>query len=261
MPLAPRFPTAAVTGASSGIGAAIARELMAEGAAVALLARRRDRLDTLAREFPAERGMPVPCDVTSAAAVAEAAGQVAGRFPDGLDLVVAAAGLAVIGKADEVPPEAYRRMIETNVLGLIETTRAFLPALRRKKGVLVVVSSILARIGAPGLAGYCASKFAVRGFVASLRFELAADGVAVVEVCPGSTDTEFFSAEAPKERLPPSSRIIPLQRPERVATMALRAAAKRRTRVTIPGWVAPLEWSVDVAPPLARSIQGWLDRS
>lgn len=260
MPPTPRFPTAVVTGASSGIGAAIARELLAEGSAVALVARRRDRLETLAREFPAGLGMPLPCDVTSSSAVAEAAGQVAGAFPDGLDLVVAGAGLAVIGRADEVPPDAYRRMFETNVLGLVETTRAFLPALRRRKGVLVVVSSILARIAAPGLAGYCASKFAVRGFVGSLRFELAADGVAVVEVCPGSTDTEFFSAEAPRERLPPSSRIVPILRPERVARRALAAAARRRSRVTIPGWVAPLEWSVDVAPPVARAIQGWLDR-
>jgi short-subunit dehydrogenase len=259
----PRFPRAVVTGASSGIGEAICRRLAAEGSALALLARRRERLETLAPELVAggaPRALPIPTDVSDPASLAAAAALVSKEWPDGIDLVVASAGFAILGPAETMAPEKSRRMFETNVLGAIETLRLFLPAVRQRRGTLMAISSISGRVATPNMAVYSATKFALHGYLEALRFEVADDGIAVVEVCPGATETEFFSPEAPKSSLPSTAKLFPILSAGEVARAALDGAAARRCRVSRPHLASILAWTSEAFPPFARPIQRWLEK-
>jgi short-subunit dehydrogenase len=185
---------AIVTGASSGIGRAIAVELARQGGKVVCLARREDRLLTLAKEIEAIGGA-VACvagDVTDAAARAQCF-ETAQTQLGGLDILVNNAGVGGIGPFETADPERVRRIMEVNFFALVEMTRFALPLLKQGRQPMIVnVSSILGRRGVPHNSEYAASKFAVQGFSESIRAELAAAGIDVLVVCPGTTDTEFF---------------------------------------------------------------------
>lgn len=178
-------PIAVVTGASSGIGAATAERLAADGFHVVLGARRRDRLEELAKRI---KGTPVTLDVTDPESVAALAAAV----PVCHVLVNnagGARGLAPVAEADE---EHWRWMYETNVLGTMRVTKALLPALLASgDGRIVVVTSITGRETYAGGAGYAAAKFAQVAVAGSLRLELLGQPVRVIEVAPGMTRTEF----------------------------------------------------------------------
>jgi NADP-dependent 3-hydroxy acid dehydrogenase YdfG len=184
---------AVVTGAASGIGAATARRLTAGGASVALLARRRERLEALAAEL-GERALPLAVDVTDPAAVQAAAGAVAERFGRA-DLVVNNAGVMLAAPLSELREDEWTRMLDTNVRGVLEVVRAFVPGLveAAKEGPadLVNISSIGARITFPGYAVYGATKAAVSYFSRSIRTELAPLRVRVTNVEPGLTESEL----------------------------------------------------------------------
>lgn len=178
-------PIAIVTGASSGIGAATARQLAAEGFSVVVCARRRDRLDQLAQEID---GRAVTLDVTDADSVAALAAAV----PE-CHVVVnnagGAFGLAGIAEADE---QHWQRMYETNVLGTMRVTKALLPALLASgRGHVVIVTSITAREVYRGGAGYSAAKHAQAAVAETLRLELLGQPVRVSEIAPGMVRTEF----------------------------------------------------------------------
>jgi NADP-dependent 3-hydroxy acid dehydrogenase YdfG len=192
-PLAGR--TAVVTGAASGIGAAAARRLAADGARVALIARRADRLDDLAEELGADRALAAPADVGDAAALDSAAQLVAERL-GAADLVVAAAGVMLPAPVEELRADEWRRMLDVNLVGVLETVRAFLPALleaaeRRGVADLMLVSSLGARVTFPGYAVYGAGKAAVSYLAAAWRQELAPRGVRVTAIEPGLTHSEL----------------------------------------------------------------------
>ncbi|TDW70902.1 SDR family oxidoreductase [Kribbella pratensis] len=184
---------ALVTGAASGIGAAIATRLAADGAAVALLARRRDRLEKVAAQIAEAGGtaLVVPADVTSEESVAEAAAQVQERFGD-LDLLVNNAGLMSVVPFADGPVADWRRTVEVNLTGVITVTHAFLPALRRsaenRTTDLVNVSSLAADRFNPGMAAYGASKAGVSHLTRTLRAELAGEGIRVTNLEPGMID-------------------------------------------------------------------------
>jgi short-subunit dehydrogenase len=113
----------------------------------------------------------------------------------GLDILVNNAGIGALGRFDEAVPDRLRRVMEVNFFALVETTRLALPLLKQAEQPLVVnVSSVLGHRGIPLSSEYCASKFAIVGFSQSLRAELAAEGVGVLVVCPGTTKTEFFTS-------------------------------------------------------------------
>ena len=179
---------AVVTGASSGIGAATARRLAAEGFDVVAAARRRERLDALAAEIPGLRA--VTLDVTSPESVAD----LAASLDDVAVLVNNAGGALGVEPIERADPADWLAMYETNVLGVLRVTQALLPALERGAGGHVVVTgSIAGHLVYEGGAGYTAAKHGAAAFVETLRLELNARPIRVTEIAPGMVRTEGFS--------------------------------------------------------------------
>ncbi len=183
-----------VTGASSGIGKATAVAFAARAHTVFAAARREDELRELARASP--RISAVPMDVTDAASIAAAVERIdeltAGH---GVDVVVNSAGYALGGPVEALPGDAVRHQFETNVFGLLDVTRAFLPKMReRADGRIINVSSVVGRVVFPGMGVYAATKFALEALSDALRMELAPFGVAVVLIEPGFVKTDIGSA-------------------------------------------------------------------
>jgi len=180
--------TAVVTGASSGIGASTARRLAAEGYHVVCAARRADRVASLAVEIG---GTSIACDVTSTRDVAALAAEVGPR----LDVLVNNAGGAIGAEpVAEADPDDWRAMYEVNVIGLLNVTKALLPALVASgDGVLVNVGSTAGRIAYEGGAGYTAAKHGTQVVTETLRLELVGQPVRVTEIAPGMVRTDEFS--------------------------------------------------------------------
>lgn len=227
--------TALVTGASSGIGASVARALAAAGVRVALVARRTDLLEALARELPAEAAA-FPGDVRDPTAVGTVVAAVEARFGP-VDILVNNAGVGRYLSFLDTSPEDVAAVFETNLYAALAFTRAVLPGmLARHRGHLVNVASIASRIGSRHHTIYCASKFALAGFSESLVYELDGTGVGVTLVNPGIIETSFFDhasfATFPKKA---RARAIP---PERVATAVVRAIRRNTPEVTVPATYA-----------------------
>jgi NADP-dependent 3-hydroxy acid dehydrogenase YdfG len=180
--------TAVVTGASSGIGAATARHLAAEGFHVFCAARREERVVALAEEIG---GTPVRCDVTVAADV-EA---LAGRVGPTLDVLVNNAGGAFgAAPVTEAVAEDWRRMYEVNVIGLLQVTQALVPALVASgAGVILNVGSTAGRIAYEGGGGYTAAKHGTQVVTETLRLELVGEPIRVSEIAPGMVRTDEFA--------------------------------------------------------------------
>ena len=182
-----------ITGASQGIGRALALAAAGRGAKVLAAARSAPLLTELSRESRPGGGAleTVQADVTSAddrQRMVEAAV----RHFGGLDVLVNNAGIGATGHFAEASPERLRDIMEVNFFGLTETTRVFLPLLRAGVTPAIMnISSIVAKFGMPGRSEYSASKFAVQGFSEALRAELDKDGIDVLVVCPGLTQTNF----------------------------------------------------------------------
>lgn len=177
-----------VTGASSGIGAATARRLAAEGYDVVAAARRRDRLEALAEDVPGIQ--PVRLDVTDPGSVAT----LASHLDDVAVLVNNAGGAIGVEPIADADPADWQRMYETNVLGVLRVTQALLPALERGGGGHVVVTgSIAGHLVYEGGGGYTAAKHGATALVETLRLELNGRPVRVTEVAPGMVHTEEFS--------------------------------------------------------------------
>ncbi|MEA2500502.1 MAG: hypothetical protein QOD01_613 [Actinomycetota bacterium] len=206
---------ALVTGSSSGIGEATARALAAHGAAVALLARRKDRLDRLAEEIGSDggRALVLPTDVTDADQARAAVRQTVADLGR-LDIVVNNAGVMLLGPMDEAPLEEWQRMVSLNLGGLLNITHAALPhllaaadAAPRRVADLVNVSSVAGRVARANAAVYDLTKFGVGGFSESARQEFARRHLRVSVVEPGVVRTELTDhirdgvREAARERL------------------------------------------------------------
>ena len=188
--------TAVVTGASSGMGAAIAARLATEGAAVAVLGRRGDKLDQLVSAARDARGriVPITADLTSNSdvdAAVAAVHQSLGR----VDLLVNAAGIMLPNPLSDGRSDEWATMIDTNLTGLLRVTRAFLPDLlsrdQDRRADIINISSIAAHVVFPDYAVYAATKAAVTALSGMQRTEVARHGVRVTNIEPGLTDTEL----------------------------------------------------------------------
>jgi NADP-dependent 3-hydroxy acid dehydrogenase YdfG len=192
---------ALVTGASSGIGEATARRLAEDGASVALVARRRDRLEALAAEIEQTGGtaLAVPADITDRTHAEAAVQQSVERFGR-VDILVNNAGLMLLGPVVGADPDEWDRMIAINAQGLLYTTHAALPYLLkaadngpRQVADIVNISSIAGRVAWNGYGVYNMTKFGVNGFTEALRQEITKQHVRVGVLEPGGVDTELGS--------------------------------------------------------------------
>ena len=182
-------PVAVVTGGGSGIGAATAARLHGDGFDVVVTGRRPERLgDVVAQLGGSARG--VVMDVTDAASVTAAVAEIGA-----CDVLVNNAGGALgTDRVEGGDPAEWREMFDSNVVGTLQVTQAFLPALRRSsRATVVVVTSVAAEVVYPGGAGYTAAKHAERALTETLRLELNGTQVRVVEICPGMVRTDGFS--------------------------------------------------------------------
>jgi NADP-dependent 3-hydroxy acid dehydrogenase YdfG len=184
---------AVVTGASSGIGAATARRLAAEGFHVVAAARRADRLEALVKEIGPD-ATAVTCDVTSDDSVAQLAGSVTGLGAPVTLLVNNAGGARGLDPVAQAAVADWQWMFEVNVLGTLRVTQALLPALEASgAGSVVTVGSTAAFTVYEGGAGYTAAKHAQNALVGTLRLEIVGKPVRVIEIDPGMVRTEEFS--------------------------------------------------------------------
>jgi len=179
---------AVVTGASSGIGAATARALAADGHRVALLARRTDRISALAKELD-NGSIAIEADVTDRSALVGAAERVKQELGDA-DVLVNNAGVMLLGPFSSDQRDDYRQMIEVNLLGAITATEVFLDQLKNGGGDIVNISSVAGRTARPGNGVYAATKWGINGWSESLRRELLPD-VRVTLIKPGAVATEL----------------------------------------------------------------------
>ncbi|MFD5229033.1 SDR family NAD(P)-dependent oxidoreductase [Streptomyces qaidamensis] len=243
---------ALVTGASSGIGAVTARELAEHGASVALVARRKDRLEDLAAEIEKAGGtsLVVEADIADRNQAEGAVEQVVERFGR-LDTLVNNAGLMLLGPVVGADAEEWDRMIAVNLQGLLYTTRAALPHLLqaaeqgpRQVADIVNISSQAGRVASKGYGVYNLTKFGVNGFTESLRQELAQRHVRVGVLEPGAVETELVGHNTPEVRNelvdPVIGRIEVLTAEDIADGVAYMVTRPRRTAIG-ELWIMPTE--------------------
>jgi len=178
-----------ITGASSGIGAALARGLAAKGAKLALAARRTEALQAVAADCPA--ALVIPTDITDPHACTHLIEKTVAHFGR-LDALVNNAGVSMLARFEDVQDlSLFETLMQVNYFGAVYCTRAALPHLKKTGGLLVGVSSLAGKTGVPLRTGYSASKHAMQGFFDSLRIELMGSGVAVSMVSPAFVDTDI----------------------------------------------------------------------
>lgn len=192
-----------ITGASTGFGRLLAEEVLKRGERVVATARNTAKIEDLAKQYP-DTARTFPLDVTKPAEITAVAKQAIAAFGH-IDALVNNAGYGVNGAIEEVSDEEFETMFQTNIYGLIHTTRAFLPHLReRGTGHIINVSSIGGLIGMPGWGFYNTTKFAVEGFSEALALEMKPLGVHVTVVEPGAFRTDFLgrSGKLAKKEIP-----------------------------------------------------------
>lgn len=234
--------TAVITGASSGIGRALAKALAAQGARVGVLARRADLLEELAREVRQAGGTieTATVDITDRQQVLSSIRGFAERLGP-VDLLIANAGVGYPTGADPMNVPGVEHMTKVNFLGVVYAFEAVMePMLQRQSGHLVAISSLAAYKGLPGAAAYCATKAAVKNYCEALRIELRDRGVAVTCVCPGFIATEMT---AKNEHPMPF-----LMSADTGAQRILRALARRKKVYDFPWPMRMLMWLSKWAP-------------
>jgi short-subunit dehydrogenase len=240
----PRPLSVFITGASSGLGAALARHYAARGAALGLFARRQPQLDTLAAEFEPGTALTYAGDVRDVEVLARAAADFIARF--GVpDIVIASAGVSqgtLTDKAEDLP--VFRAVFDTNVLGMVHAFHPFVAAMREvRRGALVGIASVAGFRGLPGSGAYSASKAAAITYLESLRLELADSGVAVITICPG------FIATPMTERNPYR---MPFRIESDKAARLIARAIERKRRVYV------LPWPMAIVGGALRLMPRWL---
>jgi NAD(P)-dependent dehydrogenase (short-subunit alcohol dehydrogenase family) len=236
-----------ITGGAAGVGAELATRLHGKGAKLVLVDVDDAQLTRFADGLSEDRVLTFAADVRDLAAMQAAAAAAAERF-GGIDVVVANAGIASYGSVLQVDPEAFKRLLDINVLGVFHTVRATLPSVIDRRGYVLIVSSLAAYAAAPGLAPYNASKAAVEQFANALRLEVAHRGVDVGSAHMSWIDTAMVRDT--KADLSTFAELLsklpyPLNTTTSVANCGrafVSGIEGRKSRVFCPGWVGALRW-------------------
>jgi short-subunit dehydrogenase len=238
-----------VTGASSGIGLAVARLVVARGGRVALVARTKEKLDATARELGKDNAVPFPLDVQDLDALAALPERVKKHFGR-LDLVVNNAGLNHRGPIDKYSPRELADIVTTNLTAPIVLTRAALPHVERG-GAIIQVASIAGMVPVPGEATYSASKAGLRAFARAAATDVVDRDVHLGCVCPGPVDTGFLGDLS---EVPDIVLSQPMISAEEVAEAVLRCADERLDEMALPRRSGRLATMAYLMPEFARRI-------
>jgi short-subunit dehydrogenase len=239
---------AVITGASRGIGKAVALAAARRGAQVGLISRSQGELDAVLKECGG-RGAVATADVGRRDDVERALAEIEKALGP-IDILVNNAGLGAWSAFNDESVETFERLININYLGTVYAMKAVLPGmLARRRGHIVNVASIAGRIGAPFEAAYSASKFAVAGLSEAVAIEVGTKGVGISIVNPGPVDTEFFETRGvPYARKTPK----PVSA-ERVASDVIAVVEKNKLETYIPRWLGPAVVSRVLLPAIYRS--------
>ena len=243
-----------ITGASSGIGAALARAMAAAGGQVSLLARREDELRKVAASISPPGSVRVyPVDLTDPAAVEAVARRI--TTDSGTpDVIVNNAGAGQWKFIEETDPREAVSMMAAPYFAAFFVTRAFLPEmLRRNSGHIVNVSSVASRFVWPGATAYIAARWAVRGFTEALRADLDGTGIGVTLFECGVVSSGYWAANPGSlERVPKMGKLIPELTPEEAAAAIVRGVERNRRLVVIPFMMRTVYWQHAVFPGVVQ---------
>src|SRR5215217_5522734 len=246
-----------VTGASSGIGAAIAKAMAKAGGRVVLLARRADALDQVAAEITVADGTArtFPVDLADANAVEAFAKQVTKELGTP-DIIINNAGAGRWLFVDEVSPAEAVEMMAVPYFAAFYVTHAFLPAmLQRNSGHIVNISSVGSRFVWPGATAYLAARWAVRGFTEALRADLAKTGIRVTLYESGVVRSEYWENNpGSRERVPKMGNVVPVLTPEAAARAIVRGIEREQKLVVVPFMMKLTYWQHAVFPGVVQSL-------
>ena len=244
-----------ITGAARGVGAEVASRLHGNGAKLVLTDLDEAPLNDLAAALGDDRVLTIAADVRDLDAMQSAAAAGVERF-GGIDVVVANAGIATYGSVLHADPEAFKTLIDVNVLGVYYAVRAVLPSVIDRRGYVLIVSSAAAYSAIPGSASYCASKAGVEHFANTLRLEVAHLGVDVGSAHMSWIDTplvrethEWASLQEMKSQMRgPFGKTTSV---EKCGEAFVRGIERRKRRINCPGWVGFVRW---LKPLLSTSV-------
>lgn len=244
-----------ITGASSGIGEAAAIEFAKKGANIVLVARREDKLLDVEKKLSKFNitTLVIPCDVSKKSDVEQMTKSVIEKF-NRIDVLVNNAGFAIYGYVKDLSIEEIESQMATNYFGMIFCTKNFLPKMIEQNfGHIVNVASVAGSFGLPGIASYCASKFAMLGFSEGLKHELKGTDVGITVVSPIMVKTNFF--DHPSFETMPKYSSTALNS-KTVAKAILKASDSSRLEIIVPSIVRGAVWLKHTIPYLINPILG-----
>ena len=244
-----------ITGASSGIGRETAIEFAKLGANLILVARRKDKLKQTEDELKKYNVsiLACQCDVSKKDQVKEMSETVLEKFSS-VDILVNNAGFAIYGSVSDLSISDIESQMETNYFGMVYCIKNFLPSmLKKESGHIVNVASVAASFGLPGIASYCASKFAMLGFSEGLKHELKDTGIGITVVSPIMVRTNFFDHPSFEKMLKYSPTSLD---PKTVAKTILKAANSSRLEIIVPSVVRGAIWMKSTFPFFINPILG-----
>ena len=246
-----------VTGASMGIGEAIARVFAADGARLALAARSLDKLEALARSLPTE-AIAIQSDVSQAEEIRAMVARTVDHFGR-LDILVNNAAVGMYASVAEMKPDQFEHLLATNWLAPVRAIQAAVPHMRKQGGGTIInISSVAGKVALPWMGAYCASKFALNALSNSLRMELKPENIHVISVCPGRVKTPFIEnayKDFATQPLYPGGISA-----ERVARAVLRAVHRRKREIVVPANNRLFGWLHGLFPALVDRAIVWVLR-